>query len=143
MAIVVRIVMMMVAYVLACGAASTVLTIGLLTPYRHDPTLLSLHAPAAMWLIVAFGAVVVGAVAVLPALLIIALAEGFGWRSVVLYGVLGGMLALVLAYGLDFAGYIGGHPGYQAHEREVLAAAGIVGGLVYWLFAGRKAGLWQ
>jgi hypothetical protein len=27
-------------------------------------------------------------------------------------------------------------------EREVLAAAGIAGGFVYWLFAGRKAGSW-
>jgi hypothetical protein len=25
----------------------------------------------------------------------------------------------------------------------VLAAAGIAGGFVYWLFAGRKAGLWK
>ena len=28
-------------------------------------------------------------------------------------------------------------------EREVLAASGIDGGLVYWLFAGRKAGVWK
>ena len=27
-----------------------------------------------------------------------------------------------------------------SREREVLAAAGIAGGFVYWLFAGRKAG---
>jgi hypothetical protein len=30
-----------------------------------------------------------------------------------------------------------------AREREVLAASGIAGGLVYWVFAGRKAGSWK
>jgi hypothetical protein len=44
-----------------------------------------------------------------------------------------------MAYGLDFAGYIN----HSGHNTEVFAAAGIAGGLVYWLFAGRKAGAWK
>jgi hypothetical protein len=79
----------------------------------------------------------------LPWLLVVALAEGFAWRSVVVYGVLGGAVALALSYGLDLAGYVGDVDRYLAHEREVLAASGIAGGLVYWLFAGRKAGCWN
>ena len=31
-------------------------------------------------------------------------------------------------------------PAYLAHERTAFAASGIAGGLVYWLFAGRRAG---
>jgi hypothetical protein len=74
---------------------------------------------------------------------VIALAEGFAWRSILIYGALGGVLALSLSYGLDFAGYVGNPDSFLAREREVLAAAGIAGGFVYWLFAGRKAGVWK
>jgi hypothetical protein len=57
--------------------------------------------------------------------------------------VLGGLLALALTYGVDFAGYLGGIDGAVPREREVLAASGIAGGLVYWVCAGRKAGSWK
>jgi hypothetical protein len=141
MGIIARIMIIIIAYMLACIAASIVLTIGTLTPEWDDFASLGLSS-AALWSIVAVGAVAIGAIAVLPGLLVIALAEGFAWRSVLLYGALGGALALALAYGLDFAGYVG-EPGRMfAREREVLAASGIAGGLVYWLFAGRKAGSW-
>ena len=47
------------------------------------------------------------------------------------------------AYGLDFGGYITAPDSDFNREREVFAASGIAGGLVYWLFAGRKAGAWK
>ena len=84
-----------------------------------------------------------GAIAMLPALLVIALAEGFAWRSILVYAALGGVLALALGYGLDFGGYVGAPGSHLAREREVLAASGIAGGLVYWLIAGRRAGFWK
>jgi len=139
-----RIMMMIVGYILACVAASLVLTIGTLTPEWDDLRELS-TSPAlqsvAMWSVVAVGAAAIFAIAMLPTLLIIALAEGFALRSIVVYGVIGGALALVTAFGLDFGGYIAAPD--VAREREVFAAAGIAGGLVYWLFAGRKAGSWK
>ena len=73
----------------------------------------------------------------------IALAEGLALRSILVYGVIGAALALVMAYGLDFAGYVVAPDSPFAREREVLAAAGIAGGFVYWLFAGRNAGAWK
>ena len=139
MAVIGRIVMVFIAYMLACGAAAVVLAIGTLTPNWDD--LASLGLPSAMiWWVVGVGTAIISVVAFLPSLLVIALTEGFAWRSSVLYAALGGVLALALCYGLDFAGYVGEPDGYIAREREVLAAAGIAGGLVYWLFAGRKAG---
>ena len=48
-----------------------------------------------------------------------------------------------LGYGLDFGGYVAAPDGDLAREREVFAAAGIAGGLVYWLIAGRRAGVWK
>jgi len=144
MAVLFRIMMMIVGYILACVAASLVLTIGTLTPEWEDLNQLSM-SPAlqsvAMWSVVAIGAAIIFAIAMLPTLLIIALAEGFALRSIVVYGVIGGALALATAYGLDFGGYM--ITPDIARERAVFAAAGIAGGLVYWLFAGRKAGSWQ
>jgi hypothetical protein len=142
MTVIGRIFMVILAYILACIAASTVLTIGTLTPEWDDLTSLGLQS-VAVWAVIAVGTGVIGTLAALPALLVIALAEGFAWRSSLIYAALGGVLALTLSYGVDFAGYAGAPGNALAHEREVLAAAGIAGGFVYWLFAGRKAGLWK
>lgn len=142
MGVIVRIFVVLLAYWLACIAASLVLTIGTLTPDWDYWASIGLHS-AAVWWIVAVGAAIVGVVALLPTLIVIVLAEGFALRSFVLYAAAGGALALALCYGLDFAGYVGEPGSFLARERQVLAAAGIAGGLVYWLFAGRTAGSWK
>src|SRR5580698_5663271 len=142
MGVLVRIFVMIVGYFLACVAASIILTIGTLTPEWDDLTAAGFQS-GAMWVVILVGATAIAAIAMVPSLLVIALAEGFGWRSILIYGVLGGVLALSLSYGLDFAGYVGDPDSYLAREREVLAASGIVGGFVYWLIAGRRAGSWQ
>ena len=153
MAVLSRIVIMVIAYILACIAASLVLTIGILTPEWNE--IVSSFGPpspavqsAALWSVVTVGAVIIFAIGMLPTLLVIALAEGFALRSIVVYGAAGGALALAMAYGInsygfDFGTSIGAPNGDFARERQVLAAAGIAGGLVYWLFAGRKAGSWK
>jgi hypothetical protein len=147
MATLFRITMMIVGYIWACVAASLVLTIGTLAPEWDDLSVLATQSldfqSAALWSVVAIGAAVIFAVAMLPALLVIALTEGFALRSIVIYGVIGGALALATAYGLDIGGYMTAPSSGLAREREVIAAAGIAGGLVYWLFAGRKAGAWK
>ena len=142
MAVLVRIAMIVLAYILACLAASLILTIGTLTPEWDDLTALGMGS-LAVWAVVMVGAAVIGGIAMMPALLVIALTEGLAWRSSLIYAALGGVLAMSLSYGLDFAGYSGDPASPLAHEREVLAAAGIAGGFVYWLFAGRKAGSWK
>jgi hypothetical protein len=142
MAIISRLFVVMIGYVLACIAASIVLTVGTLAP-NWDQMVPEGMPTVAIWAVVGLGAAIIGATALLPTLLLIALTEGFAWRSIVLYGALGGVLALALTYGIDFAGYIRGPDSMLAREREVLAASGIAGGLVYWLFAGRKAGSWK
>src|SRR5271167_2403422 len=137
MAIIFRILLVIVGYILACVAASIVLTIGTLTPQWDD--LSSLGLPSAiLWSVVGVGAAFIAAIAAPPALLVIALAEGFALRSGLVYAVLGAVLALSLSYGLDFAGYAGEAGGSLTREREVIAAAGIAGGFIYWLLAGRR-----
>jgi hypothetical protein len=144
MAVLARVMMVIVAYILACVAASIVLTIGTLAPHWDEISQLGAQSPdlqsIALWSVVAVSSGGIAIIALVPALLVIVLAEGLALRSIVVYGVLGGALALVMSYGLDFACFFGPQDGLVAHQREVLAAAGIAGGLVYWLFAGRKAG---
>jgi hypothetical protein len=143
MSVVARLLMMFFAYVLACVAASTVFTLGSLTPHWDDLMSFGLP-PAAIWAIVAVGTPIIGVVAALPTALVVALAEGFAWRSAILYAALGGALALALSYGWDMPGGISPPAEISvAHERQLLAAAGIAGGLVYWLFAGRSAASWK
>ena len=142
MTIIVRLFVVFFAYLLGCIAASIVLTLGTLSPQWDQLTALGL-SPAALWAVVGVGAAVIAAIAMLPSLLVIALAEGFAWRSIVVYGAVGGILALALCYGIDFARYLGGPDSALARPRELLAASGIAGGLVYWAFAGRKAGSWK
>lgn len=143
-----RVTMMFVGYVWACVAAALVLALGALGPqwngFFASFGFQSAHAQsAAMWTVVGLGAFVIFCVGFLPTLLVIVITEGFGLRSIIVYGVIGAALALVMAYGLDFGGFIAAPGSDLAREREVFAAAGIAGGLVYWLFAGRRAGIWQ
>jgi hypothetical protein len=142
MSVLVRILMVILAYILACIAAGVILTVSTLAPQGANLNTLDMPE-GALWVVIAIAAAMTAAAALLPALLVIALAEGFAWRSSLIYGALGGTLALALSYGFDVAGYIGTPDSSAAHEREVLAAAGIAGGFVYWLFAGRKAGIWK
>jgi hypothetical protein len=143
-----RIVMALLGYALACVAASLVLTIGSFAPdWNELTTRLGMDSAAAqsaaLWWISGMAAIIIFSVGFLPACLVIALAEGLALRSAVIYGVIGAALALAMAYGLDFAGYPAAPDGDLARNREVFAAAGIAGGLVYWLIAGRRAGAWK
>jgi hypothetical protein len=138
MSVVGRILVMFLAYVLACIAASAVFTIGALAPHWQD-LMSSGLPPEAIWAIVAVATPIIGTIAALPTALVLAIAEGFAWRSVLLYAALGGALALALSYGLDLPA-IATIDTPIGNERQLLAASGIAGGLVYWLFAGRSAG---
>ena len=146
MSVIARIMMAFVGYVLACIAVSLVLTLGSLAPNWNEvmaPLGPEAAESIALWSVTGIAAIIIFSVGFLPALLVIALAEGLALRSAVIYGLSGGLLALAMAYGLDFAGYIATAEGDVARNREVFAAAGIAGGLVYWLIAGRRAGAWK
>src|SRR5579871_1412897 len=116
MSVIARIFVVIFAYFIACIGASIVLTIGTLTPAWDDLAAAGFQS-GAMWVVVFISAAVIAAVAMLPALLVIALAEGFAWRSVVIYGLLGAAVALSLSYGLDFTGYIDNPDSLLVRER--------------------------
>jgi hypothetical protein len=66
MAVLVRIAVIVLAYVLACIAASLILTIGTLTPEWDDLTALGMQS-VAVWAVVMVGAAVIGGIAMMRA----------------------------------------------------------------------------
>jgi hypothetical protein len=77
-----------------------------------------------------------GTITLLPAAILALLAEMFSWRGLTLHGVLGALLG-------GGAAALWGAPGDPDNAAVILAgaASGIAGAWVYWLVAGRKAGL--
>jgi len=132
-----RIFVVIFSFLLACVAAALVTAFAVALPGWRD----LFEEPAAHYsfaIVVGLSATLFAAFALLPAMLIIAIAEGFRWRSALFYALAGGALALVAGFGWDFAA-----PRPEPHMREILAAAGIAGGFVYWALAGRNAGNWR
>ncbi len=135
-----RVLWVMLAFLIACVAAATVTTLGLMLPELSTATPMPGGSDAALWMI-ALTFVLFAGYALIPAMLLIALAEGFRLRSFLFYSIAGAVMALLLNAG----GSVG--PGATLrrlpldHDREVLLASGIAGGLIYWALAGRSAGI--
>lgn len=77
-----------------------------------------------------------GMISALPALLAVIFAELFGWRSVLFYFLVGGMIGLIA----DQVSKLAIDPVPYGGRTVIMLAAGFVGGFVYWLIAGRLAG---
>ena len=66
-------------------------------------------------------------------------------RSFLYYGVGGALVGLASYYGTDISVRLENTTDVTpvANALQLAAAAGIIGGLVYWLIAGRNAGRWR
>lgn len=86
-------------------------------------------------------AVMAGSYSFFPALILIVLGEIRGWRSSLPYCI-GGLVIGLLALGTGMFLVVNGQPfsGGTALMTGAFAGAGVVGGFVYWLVAGRNAG---
>ena len=92
-----------------------------------------------------FAASYAGAAALLPAFCGIVLAEAVRIRSVLYYAGVGALIGLGAFYSVDLSAALENTTDIApvSHTLELAAASGIVGGLVYWLLAGRRAGAWH
>jgi hypothetical protein len=83
--------------------------------------------------------------ALLPAALVVAISEVLRMRSFIYYGVGGALVALASYYGSDISVQLENTTDVPpvANALQLAAAAGILGGLAYWLIAGRNAGRWR
>jgi hypothetical protein len=141
-ALIARIFVVLFSFALACLAAAAVMIFTLMYPGSFD---LFDTPPDRQIIAVAIGlsAVFFSLYAMLPAMVIIALAEGFRLCSILFYALVGAALALGLSYGWDLRLLRNSDDDLSARGVEIMAAAGIVAGFVYWALAGRNAGAWR
>jgi hypothetical protein len=139
-----RILMVLFALFVAIMAAGATIATGMFLPewgmMETDPV------DRAMFFVAAFFATsFAGTVAFLPAFLAVIVAEAFSLRSFLYYGTAGALIGLLGYFGSNISARLEDTTDITpvAHSLELVAAAGIVGGLVYWLLAGRNAGRWR
>jgi hypothetical protein len=139
-----RIIVILVALILAIMAAGITLAIGIIAPdwagIDSDPV-----ERLSFFIVSFFATSFVGAVAILPAALLIVISEAARLRSFLFYGVGGALVGLASYYGSDISVRLENTTDVPpvANALQLVAAAGIIGGLVYWLIAGRNAGRWR
>jgi len=141
-AVIARIFVVLFAFILACAAAAAAMTFALLLPGWSE--LIDRYPDQqSIAVMVALSAVFFSLYAMVPAMLMIAFAEGFRLRSVLFYCLAGAALALGSAYGWDLRLPLSPDDDLGGRGVEIMAAVGIVGGFVYWALAGRSAGAWR
>ena len=138
MAVFVRALIVIFAFLVAAFAAAMVITLGMLIEWEG---LVLADNPFGAWAVFGLYSFFLSGMGLLPAFIIIVLAESFAVRSVLFYAIAGGLGLVALYYGVGFPDQPGSVP--MRRELEIMAAAGIAAGFVYWAIAGRKAGAWR
>ena len=89
-----------------------------------------------------FGFIFISGFALLPALIVVLITEAFYIRSVLAYALGGALVGLACYLGLiPFDPATMRFDGIVRRHLEIMTGAGIVAGLIYWMIAGRNAGL--
>jgi phosphotransferase system glucose/maltose/N-acetylglucosamine-specific IIC component len=139
-----RIIVIFFALIAAIVAAGIVLAIGIVAPdwagVDSDP-----FERVSFFIVSFFATSFVGAVAMLPALVVIIITEAARLRNFLYYAVGGALVGLASYYGTDISVRLENTTDVApvGNTLQLAAAAGIVAGVVYWLIAGRNAGRWR
>jgi H+/Cl- antiporter ClcA len=136
-----RILAIFFSLIVAMMIAGIVLAVGILVPDRSwldaDPV------ERVMFFAVSFFATsYIGATAFVPAVLLIVVAEVMRLRNLLYYAAAGAVVGLTSFFGSNVELRLENTTDVTPvfHPLQLAAAAGIVGGLAYWLLAGRNAG---
>ena len=128
-----RLILCSLAFLVAVFTASFVGVFGLFRGLEEEAAY-----QAAYWSAALLGGFTIAAHAALPSGVFIIVSEAFRWRQIAVHGFAGLAVALWLIVGALET------PFTFSDRRVVIACgAGIVGGFVYWLFAGRRAGAFR
>jgi hypothetical protein len=139
-----RIIIVAFALLVSIMAAGVALAIGIIAPdwpwLDSDP-----FERMTFFAVSFFATSFVGATAFVPALLLIAIAEAMRLRSLLYYAAAGAVVGLASYFGSDVGLRLENTTDVTPvfHPLQLAAAAGIIGGLMYWLLAGRNAGRWR
>jgi len=129
-------------FLAACFVAGAVVAFALVFPEMQLETL-EIDS-SVLEVVIGIGFVLLSGFALLPALIAILLTEAFSIRHILAYAVFGGLAGLgcYLAF-VPFDTVTMTFEGIVRRHLEVMVGAGILGGVVYWLIAGRGAGGWR
>lgn len=137
----VRFAMILFGYAVASLAASAFLNILFLASLGYTPDHTHPTATASLYFSIPFVALFVAYFAFLPAAVVILVAEILGRRDWLYYALAGAVVAAVFLGLVDHAQ----ESTFAVTETSAIMAViggGMVGGIFYWLSAGRWAGSW-
>jgi hypothetical protein len=143
MSLIGRLIVIVIGFLAACFVGGMIVVVALLFPEFADLGAGPVDE-STVDVLLGFGFIFVSGFALLPALVIVAITEAFYIRSALAYAVGGGLVGLACYLGL-----VPFHPetfqfeGIVRRHLEIMTGAGIVAGVVYWMIAGRNAGLWR
>jgi hypothetical protein len=143
MALIGRLFVILFGFLAACLVAGAIVVGAVLYPELSDLGTGPVDQDA-FNIVLGVGFIFVSGFALLPAMLVVAITEAFYVRSALTYAVGGGLVGLVCYLGLvPFDPATLHFEGIVRRHLEIMTGAGIVGGLVYWMIAGRNAGAWR
>ncbi|MDO8982008.1 MAG: hypothetical protein Q7V17_22540 [Afipia sp.] len=142
MAVIGRLFAIFFGFLAACFVAGAVVLYAIFFPEMND---VSFDVDqGAINLILGFGFILVSGFALMPALVIALVTEAFSIRHILAYAVAGGFAGLCCYLGfIPFDTVNMTFNGIVRRHLEVMVGAGILGGVIYWMIAGRNAGAWR
>ncbi|MEW6766794.1 MAG: hypothetical protein AB1342_02075 [Pseudomonadota bacterium] len=140
MALIGRLFAIFFGFLLACFAAGAVVVFALLLPEMKNATL----DEDGINTIFGFGFILISGFALVPAFVLVLITEAFYIRHILAYAIVGALAGLCcyLAF-IPFDTVTMTFNGIVRRHLEVMVGAGVVGGVVYWMIAGRNAGFWR
>ncbi|PAQ06118.1 hypothetical protein [Mesorhizobium temperatum] len=138
----IRFAVILIGYGIASLAASAFLNIMFLASLGYTPEHAHPTATASLYFSIPFVALFVAYFAFMPAAIAILVSEILGRRDWLFYALAGAVVAAVF---LGFV-YQTADANFEITDPRVVAAVigcGMVGGIFYWLGAGRSAGSWR
>src|SRR5580704_1613478 len=143
MALIGRLFVILFAFLAACFVAGMVVVVAILFPEFSDLGAGPVD-PGALNIMLGFGFIFVSGFALVPAMIVVLITEAFYVRSALAYAVGGGLVGLACYLGLvPFDPDQLQFQGVGRRHLEIMTGAGILAGLVYWVIAGRNAGVWR
>jgi hypothetical protein len=143
MALIGRLFVILFAFFAACLVAGMIVIVAVLFPELSDLGAGPVDQ-GALNIVLGFGFIFISGFALLPAMLVALITEAFYIRGALTYAIGGGLIGLACYLGLvPFDPDTLRFEGIVRRHLEIMTGAGIVAGMVYWMIAGRNAGMWR
>ena len=143
MALIGRLFVVFFAFLAACLVAGMIVVGAVLFPEFSDFETSPIDQEG-LNIVLGFGFIFISGFALLPAMIVVAITEAFYVRGALTYAVGGAIIGLACYLGLvPFDPETLRFEGIVRRHLEIMTGAGIVGGVVYWMLAGRNAGAWR